>query len=269
MSVLPVTLVQTHLYWEDPEKNRKMITEKIIQHTQPGQVVVLPEMFTGGFTMQADVVAETMEGETVSWMKQLSKERKIILCGSMVIEEKDQDPTGNTPLYFNRLLWVLPNGEIGIYNKRHLFGYAGEDQVYTAGNNRLIASVKGWKINLQICYDLRFPVWARQDNEHPEYDVLVYVANWPARRAHAWRSLLIARAIENQCYVIGVNRVGKDGNGIDYSGNSMVIDPLGEVLKEISDIEEIYTIELSYTHLQDIRTRFPFLKDRDQFSLLV
>ena len=166
------------------------------------------------------------------------------------------------------MLWVLPNGQYGVYDKRHLFAYAEEDKHYESGGKRLIASVKGWKINLLICYDLRFPVWARQQiNEEPEYDVLIYVANWPERRAEAWRSLLKARAIENQCYVIGVNRVGKDGKNILYAGESMVIDPLGEILYSKKDEEDIFTIALDADHLKQVRERFPFWKDADPFHL--
>jgi predicted amidohydrolase len=163
---------------------------------------------------------------------------------------------------------MMPNGQFGFYDKRHLFGYSQEDQFYQAGNKRLIASVKGWKMNLQVCYDLRFPVWARQlPGETPEYDILVYVANWPARRSHAWKTLLCARAIENQCYVVGVNRVGRDGKDIHYSGDSLVIDPLGEVLYHMAEEEDIFTITLEREKLDDIRTKFPFLKDGDHFSL--
>jgi predicted amidohydrolase len=164
----------------------------------------------------------------------------------------------------------LPNGQHGIYDKRHRFAYAGEDDHYTAGTKRLIASVKGWKINLLVCYDLRFPVWARQQSqpEGPEYDVLIYVANWPERRAHAWKTLLQARAIENQCYVIGVNRTGKDGNDIYYSGESMVVDPMGEVLYTKKGEEDIFTMNLDEKHLQTVREKLPFLKDADGFMIL-
>ena len=166
---------------------------------------------------------------------------------------------------------MMPNGECGYYDKRHLFAFAGEDKHYTSGSKRLIASVKGWKINLQVCYDLRFPVWARQtkgsENDAPEYDVLIYVANWPEKRIHAWKTLLCARAIENQCYVIGVNRVGKDGNDIYHSGNSLVIDPLGEVLYHMADEEDIFTITLQKDWLEEVRAKLPFLKDGDEFMV--
>ena len=221
-------------------------------------------MFSTGFSMKPELFAETMEGESVAWMKRVSRENGIILTGSLIIEEEGK--------YFNRLIWMLPNGQMGHYDKRHRFAYAGEDQHYTAGDKRLIASVKGWKINLQVCYDLRFPVWARnrvsKDVSNPEYDVLIYVANWPERRSHAWKTLLCARAIENQAYVVGVNRVGSDGNNIYHSGNSLVINPLGEVLYHKSDEEDIATIVLEKDKLEDTRARFPFLNDADSFNIL-
>lgn len=261
MSTLQFTLIQTELYWEDRTANLQMLEHKINSITEKTEIVILPEMFSTGFSMEAAKLAETMEGETVNWMKRIAAEKKIILTGSVIIE-------GEPGKYYNRLLWVLPNGQYGIYDKRHLFAYAEEDKFYESGNKRLIASVKGWKINLLICYDLRFPVWARQQvKEEPEYDVLIYVANWPERRAEAWRSLLKARAIENQCYVIGVNRVGKDGKEIVYSGESMVVDPLGEILYTKKGEEDVFTISLDSEHLKEIRTRFPFWKDADPFRI--
>ena len=275
MQPLRITLVQTELIWEDPEANRAMLERKIQSINQPSHIILLPEMFTSGFSMRPEVIAEKMDGPTFKWMKTLASEKKTIIAGSTAIAEPSQDHSSSPLRYYNRLIWMLPNGHYGTYDKRHLFAFAGEDQHYHSGNRRLIASVNGWKLNLQICYDLRFPVWARQSTSsdermdgRPEYDVLVYLANWPERRIQAWRSLLIARAIENQTYVIGVNRVGNDGNGISHSGNSMVIDPMGEVLYEKIKEEDIFTTELSYDHLQDIRTRLPFLKDGDDFSLL-
>jgi predicted amidohydrolase len=227
-------------------------------------------MFNTGFSMKPQQFAETMparsgtggEGETVQWMKKIAAAQKIILTGSMIIEDAGH--------YYNRLIWMLPNGQYGIYDKRHRFAYAGEDEQFSAGNKRLIASVKGWKINLQVCYDLRFPVWARQQPqpEGPEYDVLIYVANWPERRNHAWKTLLQARAIENQCYTIGVNRVGRDGNDIYHSGDSMIIDPMGEVLYTKKDEEDIFTITLEKEHLLSVREKLPFLKDADGFMIL-
>jgi predicted amidohydrolase len=226
------------------------------------EIVVLPEMFSTGFSMQPQLFAETMEGETMQWLKRVSRENGVIITGSIIIEE-----AGN---YFNRLIWMLPNGQYGHYDKRHLFAFGNEDKHYSPGNKRLTASTKGWKINLQVCYDLRFPVWARQQvkDNGPEYDVLIYVANWPERRSHAWKTLLCARAIENQCYVIGVNRVGSDGNNIYHSGNSLVIDPLGQVLYHMADDEDVFTITLQKENLEEVREKFPFWKDADQFNIL-
>lgn len=262
MSKLTITLIQADLRWEDKEANLKMLEEKINSIKGSTQVVVLPEMFSTGFSMKPEQLAETMEDSTVQWMKKIAADKKIILTGSIIIKE-----AGN---YYNRLLWMLPNGQFGQYDKRHLFAFAGEDQHYTGGTQRLIASVNGWKINLLVCYDLRFPAWARQQfdrNQDFEYDVLVYVANWPERRSIAWKTLLQARAIENQCYVIGVNRVGKDGNDIYHSGDSMVIDPLGEVLYHKAREEDVFTITLHKEQLQQVREKFPFWKDADSFEI--
>jgi len=259
---LTITLIQTDLAWEDKTANLDMLEHKIRSLKERTEIVVLPEMFSTGFSMKPEQFAETMDGETVEWMKRIAAERKIVLTGSLIIKDGEH--------YHNRLIWMLPNGEYGFYDKRHTFGFAGEDKYYTPGNKRLIASVKGWKINLQVCYDLRFPVWARQSPiaEDAEYDVLIYVANWPERRSHAWKTLLCARAIENQSYVIGVNRVGNDGNNVYHSGDSMVIDPLGEVLYHVKDDEDVFTITLDKNHLQTIRDKFPFLKDGDDFTIM-
>ncbi|MET0392353.1 MAG: amidohydrolase [Chitinophagaceae bacterium] len=260
MSTLTISIIQSELHWENRDANLEMFERKIEGLRGKTEVVILPEMFSTGFSMRPAALAETMQGPTVQWMQRLAGEKKIILAGSLIAEEDGR--------YYNRLVWMLPNGQYGTYDKRHRFAFAGEDEQYTAGSKRLIASVKGWKINLLICYDLRFPVWARQAGDgHPEYDVLVYVANWPERRILAWKTLLQARAIENQCYVIGVNRTGDDGNGIHYSGESMVIDPLGEVLYHKKEEEENFTITLDKAHLQAVRDRFPFWKDADRFTL--
>jgi len=262
MAELNITSIQSNLYWENKADNLRMFSQKIEQLPIHAELVILPEMFATGFTMNPHPFAETMDGDTVRWMRETASENKIILTGSVIIKEDDK--------FFNRLIWMLPNGELGFYDKRHLFAFAGENEKYSAGHKRLIASVKGWKINLQVCYDLRFPVWARQQTKNgvPEYDVLIYVANWPERRSHAWKPLLCARAIENQCYVIGVNRVGKDGNGIYHSGNSMMINPLGEVLYHMSDDEDIFTLTLLKEDLEKIREKFPFNRDADSFTLL-
>lgn len=258
---LIITLIQTRLHWEDKAANRLMLQQKIESLPDKTHIVVLPEMFSTGFSMQPGLLAETMDGPTVQWMKDIASKHKLILTGSLIIKEGTD--------YFNRLIWMLPNGQYGVYDKRHRFAFAGEDQHYAAGNKRLIASVNGWKVNLQVCYDLRFPVWARQNASAgaPEYDLLINVANWPQRRSLAWKTLLQARAIENQCYVVGVNRVGEDGNGIYYSGDSMVIDPLGEILYHKADEEAICTITLQKTKLEEVRTKFPFWRDADSFRI--
>jgi predicted amidohydrolase len=258
MSTLQITTIQSTLFWEDKQANLNMFEDKIKGLQHKGGVVILPEMFSTGFSMNTTDLAETMDGNTLHWMKRVSKENNIILTGSVIISENNQ--------FFNRLIWMLPNQTFGFYDKRHLFAYAGENQFYSSGNKRLIASVNGWKLNLNICYDLRFPVWARQQQEN-EYDVLVYVANWPEKRNHAWKSLLTARAIENQCYVVGVNRVGVDGKGINYSGDTMVVDPLGVVLYHKENEEDIFTTLLQKEALQSIRQQFPFSKDADGFTL--
>jgi omega-amidase len=259
MSTLIITGIQSSLHWEDKKANLQMLEEKIFSISQPTEIVVLPEMFSTGFSMQPKKLAETMDGETVEWMKRIAAKKKIILTGSVIIEE-DRN-------FYNRLVWVLPNGQIGYYDKRHLFAYGDEDQHYTAGKKRLIASVKGWKINLMVCYDLRFPVWSRQQGDF-EYDVLIYVANWPERRVLAWTSLLRARAIENQSYVIGVNRTGDDGNKIPYTGESMAVDPMGEILYHKNDEEDVFTVTLDKSHLEKTREKFPFWKDADRFKII-
>ena len=267
MSTLSITTIQSNLIWEEKPANLRLLEQKINSIAEKTEIIVLPEMFNTGFSMKPELHAETMDGESVEWMKRISRENGIILTGSLMIEEAGK--------YFNRLVWMLPNGQYGYYDKRHLFAFGEEDKHYKPGNKRLIASVKGWKINLLVCYDLRFPVWARQAppplgevGRGPEYDVLIYVANWPERRSHAWKTLLCARAIENQCYVVGVNRVGSDANNIYYSGNSLVIDPLGQVLYHMADEEDVNTVILQKDLLEEVRTKFPFWKDADPFNIL-
>lgn len=260
MPSLTVTLIQTDLQWENKEANLALLEKKIQALQPPQQVVVLPEMFSTGFSMRPEALAEPMTGPTVQWMKRMAATKKIIVTGSVIVEEEGR--------YFNRLIWMLPNGQCGHYDKKHLFAFAEEDKHYTAGTERFIASVNGWKVALMVCYDLRFPVWARQQNEPGEdfeYDLLMYVANWPQRRSHAWKSLLVARAIENQSYVVGVNRVGHDGNQINHSGDSMLIDPLGEVLFHKENEEAVFTTTLQKEQLQQVRDKFPFWRDKDRF----
>ena len=261
MSTLTVTLIQTNLVWENKKANLEMLQQKIESITEKTELVVLPEMFSTGFSMNAEKMAEAMDGETVQWMKKIAFQNKIILTVSLIIRENEN--------FYNRLIWMLPNGQMGIYDKRHLFSYANEHEHYQPGNKKLIASVKGWKIHLQICYDLRFPVWARQpagDNE-TRYDLLINVANWPQKRNTAWKTLLRARAIENQAYVIGVNRVGDDENKIHYSGDSTLIDPLGAIIYHKENDEDVFTFTLRKDLVEETRAQFPFLNDADPFII--
>lgn len=238
-----------------------MFQRKIESIKGKTEIVILPEMFNTGFSMKPEIFAEKMDGETVNWMKRIASGKKIILTGSVMIEENGK--------YFNRLIWMLPNGQCGVYDKRHLFAYAYENEHYSAGNKKLIASVKGWKINLQVCYDLRFPVWARQPAGDLEnhYDLIINVANWPEKRIGAWKTLLRARAIENQCFVVGVNRLGEDEEKISYNGGSTIIDPLGEILYEKNNEEDIFTYTLEKERIDEAKTRFPFWKDADDFII--
>ena len=261
MNSLTITLIQTDIHWEDKKANLEMLSKKIDSIQEKTEVIILPEMFSTGFSMKPELFAEEMNGETVEWMKKIAYEKRIILTGSIMIKQDEKN--------FNRLIWMLPNGEYGIYDKRHLFAYGNEQKHFNAGSKRLIASVKGWKINLQVCYDLRFSVWARQSQASliPEYDLLIYVANWPEQRIHAWKTLLTARAIENQCYVVGVNRTGIDGNGIRHNGESMIVDPLGEILYSKKSDEAIFTYTLRKEKLTEVREKFPFWKDADSFNI--
>ena len=273
MNTLTITLIQPNLYWEDKQANLDMLAQKIESIEEKTEVIILPEMFSTGFSMNTELLAENMNGETMQWMKKISYGKNSILTGSIIIEDDSGDGRGDKK-YFNRLIWMLPNGDYGYYDKRHLFAYGNEHAHYHAGNKRLIASVKGWKINLQVCYDLRFPVWSRQSPLTPgesgvrsEYDLLIYVANWPEKRNHAWKTLLQARAIENQCYVAGVNRVGDDGKGIHYGGDSMIVDPFGEILYQKENEEAIFTYTLEKEKLLEVREKFPFWKDADLFNI--
>jgi omega-amidase len=268
MSGLRISLVQTSLFWEDKKGNLDMLQKKIAGIPDQPHLIVLPEMFSTGFSMENEWLAETMDGPTLAWMKNTSAENKAILTGSMMAREESEGITR----YYNRLIWMQPNAEYGFYDKRHLFAYGQEDQHFSAGKSRLITRVNGWKVSLQVCYDLRFPVWLRQSKtmgaeDRPEYDLLVVVANWPGSRSLAWRTLLQARAIENQCYVVGVNRTGTDGRGLQYTGESMVIGPLGEIIRLMGAEEEVFSYTLDNHHLEDVRSKFPFWRDADGFLI--
>ncbi len=255
---LTFSLVQSDIIWEDKAANLSQYS-KLIQGIQgKKEIVLLPEMFSTGFSMNPAHLAEDMNGPTVQWMKEIATQHRIILAGSFIAAEGDH--------FFNRFVWMQPDGQHYHYDKRHLFGFAEEDKHYNAGDKKLIVQVKGWKICPLVCYDLRFPVWAR--NAGAEYDVLLYVANWPQRRSLAWKTLLQARAIENQAYCIGVNRVGKDGKEIEYSGDSAVFGPLGEALLPPVNDAGVHTITLEKAPLEEARQHFPFLKDADRFALL-
>lgn len=255
---LNVTIIQPDIVWEDKEANLAHYSHLIGSIEGTKELVVLPEMFSTGFSMAPGRLAESMEGQTVSWMRETAKAHRILLTGSLIIEEAAS--------YYNRIVWMQPDGIYSTYDKRHLFGYAGEDDHYSPGSRKLIVQVKGWRICPLVCYDLRFPVWAR-NVPGSEYDVLLYVANWPQRRSLAWKTLLQARAIENQSYCIGVNRIGSDANGITYRGDSSVFDPLGEKLWQCTEVEAVHTITLSRKQLEDTRSHLPFLKDADRFLI--
>ncbi|MGZ3754191.1 MAG: amidohydrolase [Mucilaginibacter sp.] len=258
MDNLKITLFQGYLFWEKPDKNLQNITLKLSGIREKTDLIILPEMFSTGFTMNADEMAEPMNGKTMQWMKNMAVQYDCVITGSLVIKEKEK--------FYNRLIWMRPDGSYEYYDKRHLFALGKEHNTYTAGNKKLIVELKGWKICPVICYDLRFPVWLRNVNE--TYDLLLIVANWPERRALHWRTLIPARAVENQSYVIGVNRVGHDGNEVYHSGDSTCIDPNGNVVYYKRDEEDLYTFSIIGDEVNRARRAFPFLKDADEFKIL-
>jgi omega-amidase len=291
MQDLSVTIIQTSLYWENPTANLANLEEKIAKISTQSDLIILPEMFTTGFTMNVKTVAEPMNFTTFKWMKQQAKQTKAVITGSYIVKEGEN--------YYNRLLWMRPDGTFEKYDKRHLFRMGGEHHHFAGGSERLIVELKGWKICPLICYDLRFPVWSRNfqqeeggkedvkmgkeigENSIPHiydpiptipnlnYDILIYVANWPAVRSQVWDTLLQARALENQSYCIGVNRVGEDGMGLNYSGNSAVIDFKGNPLFYQKDTEVINNQILSKQELDDFRTKFPAYLDADEFEIII
>lgn len=254
---LSIVGIQGELFWENPEKNITYFENQINNIKQKIDLIILPEMFTSGFTMQPISVAETMNGSSILWMKKMAIEKNTAITGSLVIKENNK--------YFNRLMFVYPSGKLEFYNKRHSFTLAGEDKLYTSGNEKLIIDYKGWKICPLICYDLRFPVWSRNVEN---YDLLLYVANWPVARIKAWKTLLKARAIENMSYTIGVNRIGKDNNNYQYSGGSRIIDYLGNVISKIDDFKEgLIFSKIEKKKQSNMREKLGFLKDKDLFSI--
>jgi predicted amidohydrolase len=253
---MKIALIQTSLIWENPIENRSHLAQKITGFMEDVDLIVLPEMFSSGFTMNPKAVAETMQGETVSWLQHLAKAKDCAITGSLVIEEN-----GN---YYNRLVFVFPTGEIKTYDKRHLFSLAGENEFYAAGKEKLVLEYKGYKICPLICYDLRFPVFSRNVEN---YDVLLYVANWPKPRVNAWDILLKARSVENMCYTIGVNRIGKDHNHHEYVGHTQVIDFMGEYVLEPQEADAVFIVELNKAKLLETRKKLAFLNDKDNFQL--
>ena len=253
---MKVALIQSLLVWENPQANRNNFEEKINAISEKVDLIVLPEMFTSGFTMNPKDVCEAMDGETVLWLKLIAKAKNSAITGSLIIKENNN--------YYNRLVFVFPSGEIQFYDKRHLFTLAGEEKAYTAGKEKLIIDYLGFKICPLICYDLRFPVFSRNSEE---YDVLLFVSNWPKPRINAWDALLKARAIENMSYTIGVNRVGIDNNKLEYNGHSQIIDFSGNYLLEPQKNDGVYYTKLHKNNLLDFREKFGFLNDRDAFTV--
>jgi predicted amidohydrolase len=255
---LKVTIVQTNLAWENVDANLSSFSQKL-ESLEPSStdLIVLPEMFSTGFTMNASAVAEPMNGKAVEWMAKIAAQKNAVITGSCIIKDDGK--------FYNRLIWMRPDGTYEYYNKRHTFRMAEENKTYASGDKKLIVELAGWKICPLVCYDLRFPVWSRNTGN---YDCLIYVANWPERRSYAWRHLLIGRAIENQSYVVGVNRIGKDGKDIDYSGYSVVLNAKGEPISNTKpNTESIETVSLSYQELENYRKEFPVSLDADKFSI--
>ncbi|TAE15431.1 MAG: amidohydrolase [Bacteroidetes bacterium] len=259
MAAVNVSLIQTDLVWENPAANREKLETIIASLQGKTHIVLLPEMFTTGFTMNPEPFAETANGETVSWLIALANKYTLVIGGSMILTSENG--------YTNTFVWAQPNYQISFYNKKHLFAYAGEHKHYTPGQQRVITSINGIRFSLNICYDLRFPVWSRYHATQNPYHVLVYVANWPHKRVQAWQTLLQARAIENQCYVLGLNRVGTDGNGHIYTGNSMIITPMGQVLHNVADAEAVLTHTIELKEIEEVRTQLPFLTDADDYLI--
>ena len=274
MQDLKITIIQSNLHWENKARNLEMFSQKIDSVSEPTDIIVLPEMFSTGFSMKPQEFAETMQGPTVKWIKEQSKKKNCIVTGSFICEENGK--------YFNRLVWAAPDGNCFTYDKRHLFRMANEDNHYTGGNKKIVVELKGWKICPLICYDLRFPVWSRNTRLNAngasadktqvryEYDVLIYVANWPEVRSYPWKTLLLARAMENQCYVVGLNRVGDDGNKIYHSGDSAVINAKGMIISKTKAHEEsVETVDMNYEELASFRKAFPAMLDADGFEIKI
>lgn len=258
MNTLKITTFQAYLFWENIEKNLQNLGLRLSSIREKTDLIILPEMFSTGFSMNAKKLAEEMDGSAVTWMLEQAKKFDCVITGSLIIKQGKK--------YYNRLIWMRPDGSHEYYDKRHLFSLGEEDQHYTPGNQKLFVELHGWKICPVICYDLRFPVWLRNTDEG--YDILLIVANWPEKRSLHWRTLIPARAVENQAYVIGVNRVGHDGNEVYHSGDSMCIDPNGKVVYYKPNDEDLYTFSINKEEVENARASFPFLKDADLFKII-
>lgn len=259
ISNLKVTIYQAYLFWENIDKNLQNLALRLSMGIkEKTDLIVLPEMFNTGFSMNAESLAEEMNGKTMQWMAQTAEKYECVVTGSLIIKENNK--------YYNRLIWMLPDGTFSHYDKRHLFGLGDEDKTYAPGEDKVIVDLKGWKIRLAICYDLRFPVWLR--NQNAEYDILLLIASWPDKRSSHWNALIPARAIENQSYVIGANRVGHDGKEVYHSGHSQCIDPMGKTVYYKPEDEDLYTFSIGYEELVKTRRSFPFLRDADNFKII-
>ena len=256
MSTLNALLVQAQLGWKDPSRNREHLQSLLAKAEAPFDLAVFPETFTTGFLGDGDLPDEDMGGPTVAWMREMANAHQSAITGSAVIVEDGQR--------YNRMIFVTPEGSVSTYDKRHLFAFGGENRRYTAGEDRVIVDYRGWRINLQVCYDLRFPAWCRNRDD---YDLMLLVANWPAKRVHHWSVLLEARAIENQSWVVGVNRVGDDGNGLHYPGRSVVYDPMGAKVAELGEQEVCHPVRMDRARVADTRGQFPFQQDADRFRI--
>lgn len=263
MQDLKITLIQSALHWQNPEANRAMFEEKIWQINEQTDVIILPEMFSTGFSMESEKLAEPMNFTTFKWMRQMAEQTKAAITGSVIIKDNGK--------YFNRLLWVQPDGQYKTYDKKHLFRMAVENDHFSAGDQKLVVEWKNWRICPLVCYDLRFPVWSRNtylsDLHRMNYDLILFVANWPAARVTAWDVLLKARAVENLAYAAGLNRVGEDGNDVAYNGHSAVIDFKGTAITELGEKESMVTVQLSAEELARYRKKFPAYLDADQFAI--
>jgi predicted amidohydrolase len=255
---MKTALIQSAIIWENPEANRNYFEQKINAIPESVDLIVLPEMFTTGFTMNPETVAEAMDDKTMGWLQSLAKAKKTAITGSLIIAENNN--------FYNRLVFVFPSGEIQFYDKRHLFTLAGEDKVYTSGTQKLIVDYLGWKICPLVCYDLRFPVFARNLGN---YDLLLYVANWPKPRINAWDILIKARSVENMCYTIGVNRNGVDNANLEYVGHSQVVDFLGNYILEPQEAEGVFIVEFDKEKMNNARNKLGFLNDRDSFEIKI